>query len=158
MIVKEIIDERLDDYKYPSLFICTSMCDMKCCKDYGEEICHNEWLLDDHVEFDITPEDVLEKYQKNPVTKAIVFGGLEPMLQYEEVFEIISYIRMNGIPDDIVIYTGYNKEEVSGMVQFLSMFSNIVFKFGRYIPNDKPHFDEVLGIELASSNQYGERI
>ena len=28
----------------------------------------------------------------------------------------------------------------------------------RFIPNQKPHFDEVLGVVLASENQYAERI
>jgi hypothetical protein len=31
---------------------------------------------------------------------------------------------------------------------------NLIFKFGRFIP-DRPHrFDEVLGVELASDNQF----
>ena len=37
-------------------------------------------------------------------------------------------------------------------------FTNIIIKFGRYIPNQKPHYDEVLGVNLASDNQYAERI
>ena len=36
----------------------------------------------------------------------------------------------------------------------LSKFANVIIKFGRFIPNQKPHFDEVLGVELASPNQY----
>ena len=35
---------------------------------------------------------------------------------------------------------------------------NIIVKFGRYFKGDKPHYDEVLGIKLASNNQYGKRI
>jgi hypothetical protein len=38
------------------------------------------------------------------------------------------------------------------------MFDNIVIKFGRYRPGQQKHFDEVLGVELASDNQYAKRI
>lgn len=31
-------------------------------------------------------------------------------------------------------------------------------KFGRYIPNQTPHYDSILGVNLASDNQYAERI
>ena len=36
--------------------------------------------------------------------------------------------------------------------------NNIIIKFGRFIPNQQSHYDAVLGIKLASSNQYAERI
>ena len=38
------------------------------------------------------------------------------------------------------------------------LYSNIIIKFGRFIPNREPHFDEVLGVNLASNNQYAKRI
>jgi len=31
---------------------------------------------------------------------------------------------------------------------------NIIIKFGRFIPDQKSHMDETLGVELASPNQY----
>ena len=37
-------------------------------------------------------------------------------------------------------------------------YKNIIIKYGRYIPNQTPHRDEVLGVNLASDNQYAERI
>ena len=60
--------------------------------------------------------------------------------------------------DDIVIYTGYNKDEVKEYIYWLSDFSNIIIKFGRYIPNQEKHFDEILGVYLSSDNQYAEKI
>ena len=42
-------------------------------------------------------------------------------------------------------------------IQRLATYGNVVVKFGRYIPNQKHIFDEVLGVELASDNQYAER-
>jgi hypothetical protein len=37
-------------------------------------------------------------------------------------------------------------------------YKNIIIKYGRYIPNQTPHYDEVLGVYLASDNQYAVRI
>ena len=36
------------------------------------------------------------------------------------------------------------------------MYGNIIVKYGRYVPNQKPHYDELLGILLASDNQYAK--
>ena len=60
--------------------------------------------------------------------------------------------------DDIVVYTGYNKEEIPEHLMILKKYKNIIMKYGRYIPNKEKHFDEVLGVYLASDNQYGEKI
>ena len=59
---------------------------------------------------------------------------------------------------DIVIYTGYYKEEIADKIALLSKYKNIIIKYGRYIPNQEKHYDEVLGVYLASSNQRGEKI
>ena len=60
--------------------------------------------------------------------------------------------------DDIVIYTGYNESEVSEQIERLRYFKNIIIKFGRYIPNKQSHYDNVLGVNLASDNQYAIKI
>ena len=83
--------------------------------------------------------------------------GLEPFDSYYELVELIETIRRK-CDDDIVIYTGYNKNELSEKIEHLSTYQNIIIKFGRYIPNDKKHFDDVLGVYLASDNQYAEEI
>ena len=62
--------------------------------------------------------------------------------------------------DDIVIYTGYKKEELqnNGYINQLLQYENIVVKFGRYIPNQQSHYDNILGVNLASDNQFAEKI
>lgn len=59
--------------------------------------------------------------------------------------------------DDVVVYTGFDKDEIIDKVVELSQYRNIVIKFGRYVPNQKSKYDEVLGVTLASPNQKGER-
>ena len=138
--------------KKPSMFICAPRCTMKC----GEELCQNSpWLKQPDVEVDIF--DVINKYENNNLTKAIVFGGLDPFDRFFDLWTFI-YIFRSISDDDIVIYTGYNKDEIIDYIQRLIEIPNIIIKFGRYIPGQEPHYDEVLGVKLASDNQYAEKI
>ena len=50
------------------------------------------------------------------------------------------------------------KEEIADKINILKRYDNIVVKFGRFLPGHKKHYDEVLGVELASPNQYAEVI
>ena len=80
---------------------------------------------------------------KNDLTSAIVFGGLEWFDQFLELLECIEAFRKKTT-DDIIVYTGYNKNEIEEYLMTLKKFKNIIVKFGRYIPNQKTHFDPVL--------------
>ena len=71
---------------------------------------------------------------------------------------LIDFFRANKCMCDFIIYTGYNKEEVKDYIDKLLNYDNIYIKFGRYVPGNQPHYDEVLGVYLASDNQYGEKI
>lgn len=158
MKLKGIIDEDFINYKFPSMFLISSTCDWKCCKEAGIDICQNLPLAKEKTIY-ISDEKIFERYINNPITKAIVIGGLEPFDQFEEVFSLITYFRLyKGCNDIFVIYTGYYPEEIEGQVKYLSMFENIIIKFGRYIPNKNKIYDEILGIELASDNQFAKKI
>ena len=103
-------------------------------------------------------ESIYKAYSTNNISQAIVIGGLEPMLQLEELINLIKTFRGNGCDDPIIIYTGFNKTEILYQVEQLKMFKNIIIKFGRYVENSNPIYDEVLGVTLASDNQYAEKI
>ena len=100
---------------------------------------------------------MIDNYMKNPITSAVVIAGLEPFDQFDEVLSFIRAFR-EQTDDDIVIYTGYTEQECADKIEMLQQFCNIIVKFGRFIPNRPHHFDEVLGVELASENQYGRKI
>ena len=158
MLVKTIVQETYQDYKKPAMLISTCYCDWKCCNEQNisNSICHNKQTTD-FKNIKIDNNKIIEKYLNNPLTEAIIFGGLEPMKQFEEVIELISEIREKTL-DDIVIYTGYYPYEIVEQLNQLSLFRNIIIKFGRYLINSEPIFDEVLGIKLASKNQYAIKI
>lgn len=161
MRVKTIVDEDFVNYKKPAMFIGTISCGGKCCIEGGFplSVCQNDgWR--GNAPIDIRDRVIIERYLHNSISQAIVFGGLEPMEQSDELLAFIDTLRNQyKCNDDVVIYTGYTQAEISGIVERLaSRFDNIVIKFGRYIPNIKSRFDEVLGVELASENQYAVRI
>ena len=158
MLVKLIKDEGFSDYKKPYMFIGTPFCSFKCCIEANIPIsvCQNSsWAQS--ISIFCSNEEIIKRYRKNPITEAIVFGGLEPLDSWEDLLSFIRVFREKS-EDDIVIYTGYNEYEVTDKIRELSNFSNIIIKFGRFIPDQEPKFDEVLGITLASPNQYGKKI
>ena len=158
MHIRGLVDEDFVNYKIPSLFIITPSCNFKCCIEAGNTICQNMSVAKQPI-IEIDTDILIARYLGNPITKAIVFGGLEPFESFDELYEFIYFLR-NGYhcEDDVVIYTGFYPEEISHELERLSKFSNIIVKFGRFIPDQTPHFDEVLGISLASSNQWAERL
>ena len=100
---------------------------------------------------------LIQKYKTNAITSAIVFGGLENFDEFEQMLNFIKCFRCYS-QDDIIIYTGYNQEEIMDKINMLKQYPNIIIKFGRFIPGQQPHYDEVLGVKLASDNQYAEVI
>jgi hypothetical protein len=158
MIVKEIRDEDFTSYKKSSMVVGFPSCSFKCCKEgnFPIEVCQN-CSLAKAKSIEITSEEIINRYLSNPITSAIVCGGLEPMDSFDDLKDLIMKLRQ-VCEDDVVIFSGYNKEEIADKIKELSKYKNIIIKFGRYIPNENPHYDKVLGVKLASNNQRAERI
>ena len=156
--IKEIRDEDFTSYKKPSMVIGFPHCSWKCEKACGMRVCQNGALAQapDRI---IGVKTIVNRYINNPITSAIIMAGLEPFDSEGDLLTLIIYLRV-ATQDDIVIYTGFTKEEIQGreIYKYLLNAKNIIIKFGRFIPNQQPHHDEVLGIKLASDNQYAERI
>ena len=115
-------------------------------------------------DLECTADAIITLYMNDPLSEAVVCGGLEPLDSLDELIPFIMEFRYYS-PDPIVIYTGYTEEEVeqmeylgSKLLNLLSHYENIIIKFGRYVPNQEKHFDEILGVELASPNQYAKVI
>lgn len=157
MRVKGIVAEDFCNFKVPSMFISTAECDWKCCVEAGLDIsvCQNAGLSSAPTH-DVNNRDIYEMYIRNPITKAVVIGGLEPILQFSEVFHLLGVFRTNGCNDPFVIYTGYYPEEIPEHLEWIRG-KNVIVKFGRYIPNAEPQFCELLGVTLASGNQFAEQ-
>lgn len=160
MRIKTFIEEDFINYKEPSMFIGSISCGGKCCIEANIplSVCQNDELRSTPC-LDISNGVLIERYLNNPFTRAIVIGGLEPFEQFDELFMFVKCLRENYIcSHDLVIYTGYNKDELTDQLKELAKYRNIIIKFGRYIPNRPNRYDEILGVTLASDNQYAERI
>ena len=153
MKIKGLISEDFVNYKKPAMTIMFPHCNgFKC----GAEYCQNSPLSKaEDIEMDIS--NIVIRYLNNPITESVVMQGLEPFDSWNDLIEFVKQLR-ESTDDDIVIYTGYYKEEITDRIALLSKYKNIIIKYGRYIPNQEKHYDEVLGVYLASSNQYAERI
>ena len=163
MKVKGIEETDFVNYKKASMYIAFPTCTWKC----GRAECQNSPLaLTEDIE--ISKEEICERYLQNPITEAFVFAGLEPFDSFMDLISLVDCIRNKyQINDDIVIYTGYTEGELrsgefgrdkevlyTNFNYLISNYKNIIIKFGRYIPNEGTHFDKVLGVNLASNNQY----
>jgi hypothetical protein len=156
MLIKGIIDEDFINYKKPCMVIEFPYCSFKCDKECGKQVCQNGALANSP-NIDIERMDLINRYLKNDITQSVVMQGLEPFDSWDDLISFIFLFRCYS-DDDIVIYTGYNLSELEEKVELLSYFDNIIIKFGRYIPNKQSHYDNVLGVNLASDNQYAVKI
>lgn len=174
MEIRGLIDEDFVNYKKASMFIIFPYCSLKCDKDCGKNVCQNSAVLRESI-IDISKEEICERYLNNPITSAIVLGGLEPFDSKTELLSFINCLRNKyNCDDDIVIYTGYTEEELRRGIRapswkenesyksewnyLTTQYKNIIIKFGRFIPGQESHYDPVLGIKLASSNQYARKV
>lgn len=156
MEVKGVLYEDYVNYKKPSMLVMFPKCSFKCDKECGSQVCQNSALAQGAT-IVVSADHLMKVYMANPFTSAIVCGGLEPMDSFDYLLNFVHIIR-KYTEEDIVIYTGYNEDEIEEIVYQLKQYPNIYIKFGRYIPNQTPHYDEVLGIKLASDNQYGKKV
>lgn len=158
MKLKGVIDEDFLNYKKIAMTLEFPYCSFKCDKECGQQVCQNsELAAAPNIDVDI--DDLIVSYLHNPLTDAVVCQGLEPFDSWEDLYKFIDTFR-KSCKHDIVIYTGYTKEELeqSGYLTKLKNYDNIILKMGRYIPNQPSRYDSILGVTLASDNQYAERI
>ena len=124
MLIKSIIDEDFINYKKASMYIAFPHCSFKCEKECGIKCCQNSPLaLAKNI--DVSFESLVERYLENPITHAIVLAGLEPLDSFDDVLELVKLFR-EKTDDDIVIYTGYNENEILKEIYLLSDYKNII--------------------------------
>ena len=159
MKLKGVIFEDWVNYKKCSMVLEFPYCDFKCNRDCGMEVCHN-YHMQGYPLLNIRTNKLVELYMQNDICEAVVCQGLEPFDSWDDLWHFISDLRRVSL-DDIVIYTGYTEEEIYNkryIMNNLKQFPNIIIKYGRFVPNQEKHYDEVLGVWLSSDNQYAKRI
>lgn len=170
MKLVNLIEEDFTNYREPGMFLGFPFCSGKCNHECGQIICQNQ-ALHDAESIDISAEEIIERYKNNPITKCLILGGLEPFDSMEDLTDIVwkwcIEFYQPGLrdiaygKDPIIIYTGYYpfelEEKLRAIAEIQLRYPHPVFiKYGRYIPGHKKHHDPILGVDLASDNQYGE--
>lgn len=157
MLLKGIIDCDFVNYKEPVLTLEFPTCDFKCDRLNGCRVCQNSALAVEP-DIEISLNTIWKLYKENPLTKGFCLQGLEPFDSELELLDFVEFIRYGqNCSDPIIIYTGYNKNEIKS-IDLLQKYGNIIIKYGRYVMGQQPHYDEILGVNLASNNQYAEII
>ena len=171
MKIKGIIDEDFINYKLPVMYIAFPSCTFKCDIENGSQYCINCGLVNEP-DIEVSKEALIERYISNPISKGVVLAGLEPFDSFMDLFSFVDcFRRQYKLNDPIIIYTGYTEEEcINGQFSNSKMkidktFGDewkmlikygVIIKFGRFRPNEESHYDDVLGINLASNNQYAK--
>jgi len=158
MNVKDIIFGDIVNYKKISMTVMMPKCDFKCDRECGQSVCQNSSLVN-LVGYEVDPDYIIKQYytKQHGLMQALVFQGLEPFDTFDDLLEFITIFR-NHYEDDIIIYTGYNEDEIKKETEILKTFKNIIIKFGRFVPNQESHYDDILGVKLSSPNQYAKKI
>lgn len=158
MRVKGIVDEDFGNYKKCSMFIIFPTCNLKCDRENHNNYCQNSSLLKEK-DIEISYQAICERYLANPLSHSLVLGGLEPFDSFDDLINLIITFRYTyQIHDDIVIYTGYTEQELQEEIAYMQ-FKHclpVIIKFGRFRPNQEFHHDDVLGVDLANSEQYAK--
>ena len=155
MKVIDIKDYDICNYKKPSMFIIMPYCSFKCDIENGCKLCQNSSLANAK-KIDISVEKIIDMFDNTPNVEAIVFGGLEPFDSAEDLQCFLMNFRYRH-SQDVVIYTGYTEEEIRERYSWVYLYENIIIKYGRFKPNQKSHYDEILGVNLISDNQYAKK-
>ena len=131
MKVKFLVEEDFVNYKKPSMFIGFPTCTWKCEKECGKKMCQNSSLAHSP-DIEIEYEEIVKRYLDNPISKAVVFGGLEPFDSLSNLNHLVKEFRKHT-DDDIVIYTGYTEDELLQYPYQISYLESIRFRFIRVI-------------------------
>ena len=156
--VKGIIWEDMVNYKKISTTLMMPKCDFKCDRENGVRLCQN-WKLAAAPSQTVNIREFIRRYKENKISEAVVLQGLEPFDSLIDVYTVAAALREFNITDDFIIYTGYTRNEITSQLKPLHYVpGHVIIKWGRYIPNQEKHYDPILGVYLASDNQYGELI
>lgn len=156
--VINIVDCDFVNYKEPTFIILSgTSCTFKCDNENNCKLCQNSHLAREPV-INTTIEQCIKMYNNQDIARSITLQGLEPLDNLKQMLWFIYYFRkISSAP--IIIWTGYTKEECFDLILLIQKtlnWKNIIMKYGRFIPNQKPHQDPILGVSLASDNQYAE--
>ena len=116
MKLKFLVDEDFVNYRKPSMFIGFPRCSFKC----GAENCQN-FCLAKEPDIEIDTDDVIARFMENPITEAVVLGGLEPFDSWPEV-EYFIMKKLNLVFNNFLLNL------------FITSYSSIIIYLAIFLP------------------------
>lgn len=138
----KIIDETISDGMGLRMSVYLSGCTHHCSN------CHNRDSWDPNNGTTVTNEiidEIIEKYQSNPLLDGITFTGGDPLYNFEEFYSLVSTIK-NRLNCNIWVYTGYTYSEIKN--EPFTKYIDVLVD-GKFVPD---LFDPTLQFR-GSSNQ-----
>lgn len=161
MLLIDVKTDNITDYKETSVLLIFPYCSGKC-----GNACHNKYLqnLSENEYLHTTSKAIKQLYEGLSTHKAIVMAGLEPFDSFDDVLDIVKTICSSHKACDIVIYSGYKKDEYDETFKDkllacyfdYNIYNNkkLIVKLGRYDEKHKNSWHSViLGVSLATDNQ-----
>ena len=125
MQIKGIMDECFSDYKKAAMYIAFPNCSFKCDQLNRCSVCQNSKLAHEP-DIDITKEEIIARYLKNPITKAVILSGLEP---FDSILDLIAFVDAfrKESDDDIVIENAIEQIKSSDLVSVTNKTQGYTF-------------------------------
>ena len=121
-----LIDEDFVNYKKPCMTLMFPLCiSFKCDKECGLQVCQNSVLAKSQ-NINISSDKLINRYLSNDITTSVCFQGLEPMDSFDDLIDFVHEFRKVS-KDDVVIYTGYNEDEIQENINLCKFQTQRVF-------------------------------
>lgn len=85
-----------------------------------------------------TPDELLEIIHSFDGIEGITILGGEPLHQSAALFELVTKIRISGL--SVMLYTGYEKEEITNPISLALIQNSDIVIFGRYQEEHRSDF------------------
>lgn len=136
ILINGIVKESVVDGPGLRYTIFTQGCKHNC------DDCHNPQTHDLNGGYEKSIQDIVLDVTSNPMLDGITFSGGEPLLHYNELFELSQRLKFMKPKLNIILYTGFTYEEllnrmkvIKHIKEFIEMCDFIVD--GRFIKNQQ---------------------
>lgn len=100
------------------------------CKHHCEG-CHSEHTWEFNVGNKYTEDDLYRELTKNKLDKGITFSGGDPVYQYKKLINVVKKLKENQY--DLMLYTGFSKEELEDMMNKHPKLKDFILPFDRIV-------------------------
>lgn len=95
------------------------------------EGCHSEHTWKFNIGTKYTEEELYKEITKNKLDKGITFSGGDPVYQYKKLISVVQ--KLKEAQYDLMLYTGFSKEELETMMNKHPPLKDFIIPFDRIV-------------------------